>query len=89
MVLSPLETFEGAGTLLAKMVAKGRCTIEDLDKPPAGMIPEAEYRNLLRDWIAVNPQKWSEIWNEYNVSLEPAVEAGPSPRDFLTNGLPF
>jgi hypothetical protein len=89
MVLSPLETFEGAGTLLAKMVAKGRCTIQDLDKPPAGMIPEAEYRNLLRDWIAVNPQKWNEILDEYNVSPEPAVEAGPSPRDFLTDELPF
>jgi hypothetical protein len=89
MVLSPLETFEGAGTLLAKMVAKGLCTIEDLDKSPAGMIPEAKYTNLLRDWIAVNPQKWSEILDEYNVLAEPAVEAGPSPRDFLTNGLPF
>ena len=89
MVLRPLDTFEGAGILLAKMVAKGLCTIEDLDKRPAGMPLEAKYLNLLRDWIAVNPQKWKDILDEYNVLPEPAVEAGPSPRDFLTNELPF
>lgn len=89
MTLHPLGTFDGTGDTLARMVAKGRCTIDDLDKPAPGSVPGYQPQNLLRDWIAVNNAKWQEIQVEYDIQPEPAVEAGPSPRDFQTIDLPF
>jgi hypothetical protein len=89
MTLHPLDTFDGAGDTLARMVAKGRCTIDDLDKAAPGSSAIYKPRNLLRDWIAVNAIKWQQIQDEYNFEPEPAVEAGPSPRDFQSNNLPF
>lgn len=89
MTLQPLGTFDGTGDTLARMVAKGRCVINDLDNPAPGSPATYQPRNLLRDWIAVNAIKWQQIQDEYNFEPEPAVEAGPSPRDFQSNDLPF
>lgn len=89
MTLHPLGTFDGTGDTLARMVAKGRCTIDQLDHAPPGAVTGYQPRNLLRDWIIVNQSRWQKIQAEYDVQPEPAVEAGPSPRDFLTNDLPF
>jgi len=89
MTLHPLSTFDGAGDTLARMVAKGHCTLNDLDKTPPGAVTGYRSRNLLRDWIAVNQAKWQQILDEHNVQPEPVVEACPSLRDFPTNDLPF
>ena len=89
MTLQPLGTFIGTGDTLARMVAKGRCTIDDLDHCPQGAEAGYKPKNMLRDWISVNAAKWQQIQDEYSYVPEPAVEAGPSPRDFLTTNLPF
>ena len=89
MALQPLGTFEGTGELLARMVLKGYCTIEDLDKSPPGALPEFKPVNTLRQWIDVNQAKWKEIQELYGVKPAPDVEKGPSPRDFITDDLPF
>jgi hypothetical protein len=89
MTLHALGGFDVTGDTLARMVAKGRCTIEQLDHAPPGAPAGYQPRNLLRDWVAVNKSKWQDIQDEYNFVPEPAIEAGPSPRDFLTNNLPF
>lgn len=62
--------------LLARLVAAGHCTIEDLDEPSWGWADNrkaahrlavshgvrlAEHRNLLREWIAQNPGQWREV----------------------------
>jgi hypothetical protein len=89
MTLHPLGTFDGTGKTLALMVAKGRCTIDQIDQVPPGAVTGYTPRNLLRDWINVNQAEWQEICAQYNLAPEPAVEAWPSPRDFLTTDLPF
>jgi hypothetical protein len=89
MTLHPLGGFDSTGDTLARMVAKGRCTIEQLDHAPPGAPAGYKPRNLVRDWIAVNQSKWQSIQAEYNMEPEPAVEAWPSPRDFFTTELPF
>lgn len=47
--LQLLSTEHGARQLLERLIAAGRCTLEDLDNPPPGHINPASYRNLLRD----------------------------------------
>ena len=62
--------------LLARLVATGHCTIEDLDQPSWGWkenrkaahrlavshgLTPAPHRNLLREWIAENPVQWQEL----------------------------
>jgi hypothetical protein len=89
MTLQPLGTFVGNGDTLARMVAKGLCTIDDLDQRPPGADASFHPKNTLRDWILVNAARWEQIQTEYNFVPEPAIEAGPSPRDFLANNLPF
>ena len=89
MTLQPLGTFVGTGDTLARMVAKGRCTIDDLDHRPPGADTSYNPKNMLRDWISVNATKWQQIQDEHSYVPEPAIEAGPSPRDFLTTDLPF
>ena len=89
MTLQPLGTFVGTGDTLARMVAKGRCTIDDLDHRPPGADISYNPKNILRDWIKVNATKWQEIQDEYSFVPEPAVEAGPSPRYFFTMNVPF
>jgi hypothetical protein len=89
MTLQPLGTFDGTGDTLARMVAKGRCTISDLDLRPPGAQASYTPTNILRDWISVNAAKWQQIQEEYSFTPEPSVEAGPSPRDFLVDNLPF
>jgi hypothetical protein len=89
MTLQPLGTFVGTGDTLARMVAKGLCTIDDLDNRPLGAETSYKPKNMLRDWIKVNATKWQEIQDEYSFVPEPAVEAGPSPRDFFTMNVPF
>jgi hypothetical protein len=89
MTLQSLGSFEGNGETLARMVAKGLCTIDDLDKPAPGSATGYFAKNILRDWIIVNENKWKTIQDEFNMTPEPAIEVGPSPRDFLTSNLPF
>jgi hypothetical protein len=89
MTLQALGSFDVTGSTLALMVAKGRCTMEQLDKAPPGAAAGYQPRNLLRDWIIVNKSKWQEIQAEYFMQPDPVVEAWPSPRDFLTTNLPF
>ena len=89
MPLTPLGTFAGTGETLAYMVAKGRCTIDDLDHRAPGSDPKFQPQNILRYWIQGNQAKWVEICAKYNLPAEPAVEARPSPRDFMPKELPF
>jgi len=89
MALTPLGTFSGTGETLAHMVAKNRCTIDDLDHRASGSDPKFQPQNLLRNWIQGNQSKWNEIRVKYNMPSEPAVEAKPSPRDFIPEDLPF
>lgn len=89
MPLTPLGTFAGTGETLAHMVAKGRCTIDDLDHRPPGSDLKFQPQNILRHWIQGNQSKWADIRAKYGLITEPAVEARPSPRDFLTTELPF
>ena len=89
MTLQPLGTIIGTGDTLARMVAKGHCTIDDLDHCPQGVVAGYKPQNILRNWISVNATKWQQIQAEFSYVPEPAVEAGPSPRDFLTTNLPF
>jgi len=49
MALKPISTEHGAREILKRLVEAGRCTIEDLDKPPASHLRPDSYRNLLRD----------------------------------------
>ncbi len=70
------------GETLARMVAKGRATLEHFDQPPADWPADRDYQNMARDWIKVNPSRWEEIKTEFDFSLE-AVEASPSPRDLM------
>jgi len=55
MALKRLSSEEGAREILKRMVAAGRCTIEQLDSPPPGHINPQAYRNLLRD-VAPDPK---------------------------------
>jgi hypothetical protein len=89
MSLTPLGTFAGTGETLAHMVAKGRCTIDDLDHRAPGSDPKFQPQNILRNWIQGNQSKWDSIRAKYNLPVEPAVEARPSPRDFIPEDLPF
>ena len=89
MTLQSLGSFDVVGDTLARMVAKGRCTIDDLDHRPPGASTSYNPKNMLRDWISVNAAKWQQIQDEYSYAPEPAVEACPSPRDFSTTNLPF
>ena len=47
--LQLLSTEHGARQLLERLIAAGRCTLEELDNPPPGHINPSIYRNLLRD----------------------------------------
>jgi len=49
MPLKRISSEHGARELLDRLIAAGRCTIEDFDSPPPGHINPASYRNLLRD----------------------------------------
>ena len=89
MPLTPLGTFAGTGETLAHMVAKGRCTIQDLDYRAPGSDSKFQPQNILRNWIQGNQSKWADICAKYNLPAEPAVEAKPSPRDFISKDLPF
>jgi hypothetical protein len=89
MPLTPLGTFAGTGETLAHMVAKGRCTLDDLDHRAPGSDPKFQPQNILRNWIQGNQSKWDTIRAKYNLPTEAAVEARPSPRDFASNDLPF
>ena len=89
MTLQALGSFEVVGDTLARMVAKGRCTIDDLDHRPQGANTSYNPKNMLRDWISVNAIKWQQIQDEHSYVPEQTVEAGPSPRDFSTTNLPF
>jgi hypothetical protein len=53
--LTPLSTESGAREILKRLIAAGRCTIQDLDTPPPGHINPQAYRNLMRD-IATEPK---------------------------------
>ena len=66
MTLQPLGTFIGTGDTLARMVAKGRCSIDDLDHEPPGTCTGYKPKNMLRDWIIVNAAKWQQIQDEFN-----------------------
>ena len=61
MALSPLGTPEKTGETLARMVASGRVLLEHLDLEPVQWNPEHPYRNLAREWIAANPEKWTAM----------------------------
>jgi hypothetical protein len=89
MPLTPLGTVTGTGETLAHMVAKGCCTIDDLDHRAPGSDLKFQPQNILRLWIQGNQSKWADIRAKYNFPAEPAVEARPSPRDFSTIDLPF
>jgi hypothetical protein len=54
MTLQSLGSFDVVGDTLARMVAKGRCTIDDLDHRPPGADTSYNPKNMLRDWISVN-----------------------------------
>jgi len=77
MPLQRLSTEHGARQLLERLIAAGRCTIEQLDSPPPGHINPSSYRNLLRD-----PDQ----------TAEPKVQV-TEPRDFQAepteNPLPY
>lgn len=47
--LERLSTEHGARDLMQRLIAAGRCTLEQLDQPPPGHINPETYRNLLRD----------------------------------------
>lgn len=74
--------------LLAKLVAMGHLSVEDLDQPSWGWkenrkvahrlavshgLTPAPYRNLLREWIAENPVQWREL-QELHAKSEPVEE---------------
>lgn len=90
--LQPLGTFSQTGETLARMIAKGLCSLNDLDHRPPGSVdlPMPHYQNIARDWISGNRNRWAEIKNEYGSSLEPAIEL-VSPKDLPTpeKPLPF
>jgi hypothetical protein len=75
--LQRLSTEHGARQLLERLVATGRCTIEDLDLAPPGHVNPSIYRNLMRD-----PEQ----------TVEPKVQV-TDPRDFQAepdeNPLPY
>jgi len=88
--LQPLGTFQQTGETLARMIAKGLCTLDNLDARPPGSIDllMPEYRNIARDWITGNRNRWAEIKNEYGSALEPAIEL-VSPKDLPTTEKPL
>lgn len=47
--LERLSTEHGARDLMQRLIAAGRCTLEQLDQAPPGHINPSSYRNLLRD----------------------------------------
>lgn len=49
MPLKRISSEHGARELLERLVAAGRCTLEDFDSPPPGHTNPSAYRNLLRD----------------------------------------
>lgn len=70
--------FGDVGLLLAGMVAKGLCSLEQLDQPSVGwrqqlvaMETSAALRgaapptwvNQAREWIASNPDQWQALWD--------------------------
>ena len=70
--------FGDVGFLLAGMVAKGLCTLEQLDQPSVGwrqqlsaMESSAALRgaqqptwvNQAREWIDANPEQWQALWD--------------------------
>lgn len=55
MALKRISTEDGARDILKRMVAAGRCTIDQLDTAPPGHINPQAYRNLLRD-IPADPK---------------------------------
>lgn len=69
--------FGDVGLLLAGMVAKGLCTLEQLDQPSVGwrqqlaaMQDSASLRganppawiNQAREWIDTHPEQWEALW---------------------------
>ena len=55
MPLKRVSTEHGARQLLERLIAAGRCTVEDLDKAPPRHINPQTYRNLMRD-VAPEPR---------------------------------
>jgi hypothetical protein len=49
MPLKRISTEHGARQLLERLIAAGRCTLEDFDAAPPGHMNPSSYRNLLRD----------------------------------------
>jgi len=117
-----MNVLPSIGESLARMVANGLCTLEDLDRPskgwegterdrqlskdpcdfssPVEKVPftsgegptyysfprptitypdRPPYRNLAREWIAANPQKWRQLVDPDNLSEAVLIS---DPRDF-------
>jgi hypothetical protein len=70
--------FGDVGLLLASMVAKGLCSLEQLDQPSVGwrqqlaaMEKSAALRgatpptwtNQAREWIQAHPAEWEALWD--------------------------
>ena len=47
--LERLSTEHGAREIMQRLIAAGRCTLEQLDQAPPGHVNPSVYRNLLRD----------------------------------------
>ena len=74
MPLKPVSTEHGARQLLERLIAAGRCTVEDLDKvPPRHVNPQA-YRNLMRD---VAPQPRVEVVSPRDLAAKTPEEPLP------------
>ncbi len=67
-----LKGKEAVGRLLARQVIKGRCSLEQFDKPSGSDIearawrarhglPEIPHRNLIRDWIESHADEWDAM----------------------------
>lgn len=67
-----IRMFGNVGLLLASMVAKGYCTVEQFDRPPhdwpvlqanvaaRGEAPP-EWENQCRNWISTHPGDWAAL----------------------------
>ena len=78
MTLQSLGSFEITGHTLACMVAKGHCTIDDLDHRPPGADVSYNPKNMLRDWISVNATKWQQIQDEHSYVYVHTKERNPT-----------
>lgn len=62
--MNPAFGFQQVGRKLAEMTINKKCTLELLDKPPVGWPHGVPYRNLAREWIAVNAVEWKVMNGE-------------------------